>query len=769
MAQASGINITGEVVIEGILQKKTPGGLKGFKPWQKRYFVVTTKAITYHKTKGDEPKGRIPILEIKKVEYLPDKQMGARFDIIAKNGRVYSLHSECEEDTHIWVNAIRQAVLWAKKEVQCDEKKQSILDDTNKKYSSFQKLFFDAKFTPELMTKNKEKEKVQASILKEIESDFPGDYNVLKFLLHHIFNPDKKYFTYDRADEADAGFAGSDSVEHVLDVLKENGKISGAERNESLQILQNSMITDVWELIPPRSGDLSEIPLAIPKKIVAILQDIIEKLEKDTKNTTRKVNQLVIEGTRSEEEKVLDRIAQTMFDPAFIRNLVLVFSSREVDAHGLAVRALWAFYHGTESRSMANEKFCKMIGIHCDKSNLSVSTKDALMSILLLGHDVIMNIEPLGNIGFHRKVKCPAAFGALFAALKESDLEIRKLALADVTALLYENLGNCELIVKGNPWQAWMLSLLLDITKKDKNEEPYKTCYAFLINNVTLVLYQYFLQSENFPKVLNSTMLRLHHFGGSNLECNMITSTLLGALVNKLAAQKSQFGTDYKRTEWPNLFELLAVIKKYIFKTAYWQSNPLLGLVLDKVEGQDDGERDVFIVPPSPINAVLNMDESDFVLMKARPVKGERTWNSEGMGHDAEIKDFGLHWKPCDTGPCTDVELAKKTHQLFVKLGVDKFDAELSRDIDKTDKEYLILLEQQAMFWEDVHKFLNLHNRADIARKRLFTYRKLSFMCQTFMNAESRSTREREITKLNRLKAGQSAEDEDVGRPSVMS
>jgi len=295
------------------------------------------------------------------------------------------------------------------------------------------------------------------------------------------------------------------------------------------------------------------------------------------------------------------------------------------------------------------------------------------------------------------------------------------------------------------------LPLLTDIPKAKKNEEPIKTCYAFLVNNITLVHYQYFLQSPKFSQLLNSSMYRIHQFGGSNRECQLVMNTLLGALVNKLAAQKSQFSADFTKTEWTNLFELFPIIKKYVFQTAYWQTLPYLGLVFDKVEAAEGEE-----APASPTNQPVCEVEYDTVLIKSRPNKTERTWNSEGV----EIKDFGLHWQPQEIGGCVDVELCKKVHTLFVKLQVDKFNAELAQDKDKTEKEVLVRLQNEAEFWEDSGRFLGMMKREDIARKKLFTYRRLSFLCQNWVNADSHAARERLINQLTRLKAGQSGDDD---------
>jgi hypothetical protein len=257
-------------------------------------------------------------------------------------------------------------------------------------------------------------------------------------------------------------------------------------------------------------------------------------------------------------------------------------------------------------------------------------------------------------------------------------------------------------------------------------------------------------------------MYRIHQFGGSNRECQLVMNTLLGALVNKLAAQKSQFSADFTKTEWTNLFELFPIIKKYVFQTAYWQTLPYLGLVFDKVDAAEAGEEP----PASPTNqsAVCEV-EYDTVLIKSRPNKTERTWNSEGV----EIKDFGLHWQPQEVGGCVDVELCKKVHTLFVKLQVDHFNAELAQDKDKAEIAVLMRLQGEAEFWEDSARFLGMMKREDISRKKLFTYRRLSFLCQNWVNADSRGARERLINQLTRLKAGQGGGDDDASVSTAAS
>lgn len=77
--------------MQGYLLKKEDVGFKGFRSWKKYYFVLTYETLSWYKKpedakKAPEPFNVIQLTKVIKAQHLPDKRLGARFDVTIRGG-----------------------------------------------------------------------------------------------------------------------------------------------------------------------------------------------------------------------------------------------------------------------------------------------------------------------------------------------------------------------------------------------------------------------------------------------------------------------------------------------------------------------------------------------------------------------------------------------------------------------------------------------------------------------------------------------------------
>lgn len=745
---------TGETVIAGIVFKKASGGVKGFKPWKKRYFHVTTKTLFIHKSEGQPPESHINLLDIRTVESLPDKRLGDRFDIILRNGTVFALHSASQAESMLWTRAIEKAISMAKQEEAEKEKKSSILDlpgrEKHAGFSSFQRMFFDAWFGESKMSVDTSKDNFRESqaILSEIDREFSTESDVIRFLLLRFMSPALNIFRYESVEESKDRAGMFSMGSSVQEVCVHVGNVLGVKMEDTVKSFDDHLLYNVRDVID------SYIPSIIPQKIAAKIKEVLDEIKDQVKSSSGLESKIAPPPPSSFQAQ--DRIIAMVKSPQMMRNLVLVFNSKDTQAHGLAVRLLWAIYHATLPRARAILEFTSQVCVQSGGAHLSKETCEALLDIVLAGDDAICNLTAeMQHLQFNRQIVCAAALKPLLGVLKNSNLEFWKNALSDFTALLHENIKNSEQVVDGHDWQVWLLSLLTELRKDDKNTEPCKSIFALIVNNFTLVHYNFFARSTRFAHVIHSTMFRVHRFAGSNRDCQALLNIILGALVNKLTAQLKVFGSDFGGCEWINLQVLLTVVRKFVFQTAFLQTAPLLGQLKDKREltnSEDEGEG-------------LAETESDMFLLARRTLsKTERTWNSELI----DVRDFGVHWAPVHEGQCVDIDLAKKMTTLLQKLGVSKCNDDILFGKQKQDRDTLIKLQAEFDFWEDATLFLQQLKREDISRRHLFSYRRLGHLCQSLCQESTKSGREAILKQLAQLQSGVGAvAEDDLDRQSL--
>lgn len=116
------------------------------------------------------------------------------------------------------------------------------------------------------------------------------------------------------------------------------------------------------------------------------------------------------------------------------------------------------------------------------------------------------------------------------------------------------------------------------------------------------------------------------------------------------------------------------------------------------------------------------------MILYKNPGNLDRHWNSP-----PDITDFGLHWKLDGTGQ--DTELIQKVIKLYKKLRIEKFDPELDPSMEKEEKDARQAQQQEYLWWEDAARFLALVRLDDLAKFKICSFRKFSYMCQTFFKS----------------------------------
>lgn len=111
-----------DVVCDGYLhlKGKNPVGIKGFRMWEKRYFLLTTRCLRWFVSPPTSPQfirttciADINLTEIAKAEYLPGKRVGCRFDLTLTRRpplNLLQLHGSSIEDAKLWTKRLIKAV-----------------------------------------------------------------------------------------------------------------------------------------------------------------------------------------------------------------------------------------------------------------------------------------------------------------------------------------------------------------------------------------------------------------------------------------------------------------------------------------------------------------------------------------------------------------------------------------------------------------------------------------------------------------------------------
>ncbi len=423
-------------------------------------------------------------------------------------------------------------------------------------------------------------------------------------------------------------------------------------------------------------------------------------------------------------------VVQLLRTSECLRHILNVFSTNDHVAHGLAIRVMWCLFRGIYRRKNASDQFTQYLSIYCSGAKFNIDTKNALLALLLSNPEEVPSKLAEREIVFFIPVKQWFVWRALLGCLKDSDFSIRKQALQDVNTILHDNFDNCKLLCRDNKWQRHIFPVFTDILKTQKAEDPVKSCFAYAINALTLVHFQFFMKDAGLEQVLANTLYMLHQFGGSTNEGQEVASTILGALVSKLTSQYRLFsGSDRDTFEWQNLKAFNQLLKKFVFVTAYWQSLMPVGMdEEDEMALQEMGE----------------LNRSPYVLSKNRLGK-----NEQSVFDEPTITDYGLHWSDGEKGEAVDIRLIKKVQALLKKLALTDVDLEQFGDVDREQREFYVYWERQYKFWEDSLKLAQKISRSDIERGAL-SYRRFSHIVQAYLGGGSRDRRSglRELSNL---------------------
>lgn len=751
-----------KIYYEGWLDKKSPSGIRGFRKWQKRWFQIHEKAIVYMKNQGDEKQlGQIPLQQIVECEYLPDKRIGCRFDIRVKNLRVYSLNGETIDSSKAWVAAVKENVNRCKSANDPD-KVGSATKEAAVKLTRLQLGMLRAKtgIDPHKVTTPAE----QKAMLT-IKMQYETDADVLRFVLHHLMDYKNGYFDFDMTDEKDDALDVEDIKVDEKTGLPPSPPPAGSTAAAAAVADTTPAVRRCRVEIcnAPCKGDTDycewhqnkrhkTIPIAQPKGLgnhpgmsPALMASMAARNNAaaggpisgaNTASESKAVTQL-----KPEEIKGMNDM---LHSKEFIRHVCAVFIAADRTAHGLAVRLLWVLFRGIMNKADAAKEFAQFMEIHCSGVKFNMEIKNALLAILLQTPAKVVDTTDKLTVSFYMPVHNPSTWQALLVALKISDFPTRKAALEDVNTILHDNFENCRSLRRNEKWQSWIYEILTDVPKNKNADAVLKTVFAYCINVVTLIHYQYFMKKPYFAEVLMSSLYRLHNFGASSSECQRVGGTMLAALSSKLGAQHKNFSSDKDAVDWKNLYSLTRIIRKFVFQSAWWQSG--------NTAWEADAPGAPAVAPTaavdpaaSPVKVVPKMIKHEFVLSRARVAKGDRTFDDSPM----EPTEQGLHWT--DEGKAADVALVVKVADLFKALRLHDYNPDLNPNMAPKEKEFIQTAVREFEFWEDSKKFLETVQLVDIEDRKLISYRKMGHFCEEWLASRSRSGRQSLLNDIDNI------------------
>eukprot|EP00808_Paulinella_micropora_P016283 g16184.t1 len=726
---------------QGWLWKKSPAGLKGFRRWQKRWFVIGQKAITYYTKETDiKPLGSIPLLQIVACEYIPDKRIGCRFDIRMKNMRVYAMDGSFVEDARSWVLAINRAVQRAQTERDIDP---ANAESTAlaARLTPLQFLYAKARFAGGIHTKTIPPEQ-ETQIFQAMREHFPTDGHVLKWLLDNTMHPDKGVFVWDV--RSDKQLADQNAQGEHKGVAEGESETPGGERSRHASGVEGAGETGN----PEQKTD--KPPCRVPSCKNAMFWN---SAGQQLQLCVAHLNDMQCTRGKDAQPTLNDHLIDMLRSPDFRRCLLKVFEKPDSTTHGLAVRLLWTLFRGLYDREEAQDQMRAYTSIHCSGPRFTPDISIALLNLILTEpRQIHENVEL--TVAFYMPVVNKSVWSALFGCMSKCDFETRKITLEDINTILHDNFDNCASLRTIDKWQDLVYNLFTDIPKTKAADPTVKTVFAYCINVLTLVHFQYFMKSTLFYQVLRDALYSLHMFGGSNLEGQQVGTVLLSALCSKLASRRKAFSSvSYKNMEWVNLKQLTRICRKYIFQTAFWNvpvSPDTFAAEAKEATTPTTGERTSFAETPATAQRRLLIEfrnaqrqkASPYVLQKNHTEKDQPTFYDETEG-----RDYGFHWN--DAGECSDVGLVKKLMSMFRAIGLDKYSPELSSSLRKEDKEFLLTAEKEYQFWEDALVLCEMVSRKDIEELKILTYRRVSVLVQAFIAAGyNKSERKNQLKEM---------------------
>jgi len=662
---------------EGWLTKKSPTGLKGFRQWQKRYFVLGRKTLEYSHQKGEPTIGMIALVDIINSEFLPKKRMGCRFDIKVKSNRVYAMNAETPQEAKVWSALIKKAAIKAKEgEKVVLNSQKSGLSELSKLQQIFAKARFGRGIHKDMHLSSEEEEKIVTIMKKE----FPSDRKVLQWLLENVMNPKKGNWIWDVRDD---NLMGEEYKRRdVLKVTPEAMSGAGAGFCDTKDCKYYAL--PPHRFCVPHCNAVSPDPekLSVPDRLIAMLK------------------------------------AQD-----FVRSLVTVFSKTDYGAHDLAIRVLWILFRGLEDREEAIKRFTEYITIHCSQANFRTESRKSLLAILLSEPWVVPLLHTEEHrVAFYNPVRNAAVWTALFTCMVESPFEERKAALEDVNTVLHDNIANASSLSTIPDWQKLVFLLLTDIPK-DRDDGVVKQLFAYCVNVLTMVHFEYFMQSPEFPNIITDSITKLYQFAGGTMEAAQVGTIIFTSLASKLAAQKAMFhSSDVASIEWANLRAMYAIARKYTFCTSYFNS---LSEIEDESSGDIDKSVRMSMSPNMRKEDLKKRGEGKWVLMRCRLGKSE----TKNFADEPDIKELGLHWGA--DGSASDAQLAERMLKLYSALGLTVVDDQLKGQISKEEKDYLKIAVKEYKFWEDAKKFCDMVPRSNI--DETLTNRRLSYIIQSWL------------------------------------
>ena len=712
---------------------------------------------------------RIPLQRIKRCEYLQDKRQGCRFDIEGPD-LLLQLDGDTVHEAKKWVRNINTAKKVRQRYIEEIMSQETAEDKVaGHKWSQLQKQFFFLLFgfpIEDAIDNDSEERKLGGlTRLDSMKKDFGTDANTLRYIVKNVLAP------LTSLEESGSELAGLKSVARQISggvstgagVVQHSPSFSSTfGPNRSMSDLSIADVEVFGEYVPPP-------PLAKQKS--AILSLTPDERSSRFNNATKQFERTLVKKAAQDDQKspsqsqqvnedennvdhssrgaAVDlRILRGIRDPDFVRAVLDVFSKPDTDAHGLAITTLWF---------LDPLKFASFIEIYASAERFSMPVKHALFIILLKKeYEIINSLETALTVGFHTPVVNPPIWEAVFQCLCNCPFPIREKTLGDCNSLLINSKHNCTSLQQFDKWQWMIFNTLTDIPKeKGENQAQLLTVFGYSINIIVLVHWEHFFNKPEIDKALYDTLDQLKAFSGHNSDSQNIGRIILTSIVNKLTGERGKFAREdfLEELEWMNFINLIKVIRKFVFKTAYWNdptheqsAKRYLATIQNRRKSltRDIGEDDIKKLRMIEKHRMA-MEEQGKMFMLYR----SRNADEFSMNSRAPQDHYGIHFDA--EGAAADVDLANRTAKLFKALGLSDFDRESRPHITDSDKEFLLWAEDEYHFWNDAKTFLSPFERQQIDKGKLLSYRKLSFVVSDFLKTKDIAAREKVLNSVSQI------------------
>jgi Neurobeachin/BDCP, DUF4704 alpha solenoid region len=709
------------------------------------------------------------LTDIDRVDFLPEKREGCRFDIVTQD-RTYAMDTSTVRLAKLWARDIRAAVNAKRKTMSSDAYTPSKPVIPGLEWTKLQQYFFCLVFGARNLAGSgpSDVRSMELDLSKPIPAgaifQLPQIGISQEFL--DSMQSSNRYFSIDDLDimrrdfKTDALVLRYILVNVIGPIMAEAEQIEYEYRKIGVSDIKDQSLID--------SGVIDELKqhLYTPDEFIQLsVADRVKRINLTESLELKRLRAKMNAGDpqlQSRGDDVDIRVKDGIVCREFVRVMLEVFSREDEEAHDLAVTVLWF---------LCPDHFAQYIKIYCCGENFSHAIRDALFTILLNNpHEVVPKILESQRYTLYANVVQYQVWESIFACITGTDWTLREEVLADINTLLINNEYNCEKLMDDKEWQTYLFPLFCDIPKEHKHEDPYKKSYSYTLNVLVLPHFEYLFHKPDLTLVLFETFDHLRIWGGQSDESQNIAFILIRALINKLPSARNRFSHDQydTATEWRNFAQLIETAKQFVFQSAQWATET------DYLKQKHHSSSPVKKDEEEPLNraekfALLerqhSANKSNPSLLRLHSMQSDHKlaadvgqkhvlWQARNMSESqfrtfgSRISHYGFHFDSV-TGECCDIDLIQKVGAVFSALYIADVTPGSMGQLSRGAKVFLKWAKSECRFWNDAAMFAQSTHRQHIEKSSAYTYRKLAVTTKAFLQARSTVERQGVVDALS--------------------